>query len=636
MIKINSQFITLVLALPRWVKRTLVITLDLNLCLISVWLAYYLRLGEFIGFTGSSQWSKGATLAAAVSIGFALPIFVVSGLYRSIFRHFGWSNLLVLARTVGAYGLVYAMIFTFLSRENVPRTVGIIQPVLLLLFMSASRYFVQPLLGNHSLHLLKDSSRPKALIYGAGHSGQQLKSALDNNSPLQVVGFLDDDDRLYGNVLNGSPIYNPADLPNLVLSQKVSDVLLAMPNLSSHRRIEILNRLRVSPVSIRSMPNISKLAQGKVGISDSTESDIDYLLGRESVIPDRILMTTNVHDKVIMVTGAGGSIGGEICRQILLLGPNKLLLIENNELALYSILYELEEKLASIKTVKAPILVPLLTSVQDKEQINAIISGWRPDTIYHAAAYKHVSLVEENMVAGIKNNVFGTLNMAKAAINNGVHNFVLISTDKAVRPTSVMGATKRLAEMALQAIAVNTIGTKFSMVRFGNVLGSSGSVVPKFKQQIREGGPITITHPEVTRFFMTITEASQLVIQAGALAKSGDLFVLDMGHPVKIIDLAKRLVEFFGLKLKDEEYPHGDIEIKIIGLQPGEKLHEELFIGESTQSTIHPRILKANETFMDWSELAPWLSALEFALKMNDVVNMRQILQALVKDYNYF
>lgn len=529
-----AQLATPVLGLPREAKRSVVILLDISLCVLTVWLAYYLRLGEFIGFSRHSQWGMGASWAAATSVVLALPLFIVSGLYRAIFRYSGWPALLTVARAVGIYGLLYASIFTSIGVSGVPRTVGIIQPILLLLFVGASRALARVWLGNQYQSILKRAARPKVLIYGAGSTGRQLAAAMANSHEMQVAGFLDDDDRLHGHVLNGQPIYNPADLDNLVATLNINNVLLAMPSLSRKRRNEILSQIRLSRVAVRTLPSVTDLAQGKVSVSDLRELDIDDLLGREPVAPNHILLSKNIVGKVVLVTGAGGSIGSELCRQILTLSPAKLLLIEQSEFALYSIHQELEEKRGSLDASAAPLLVPLLASVQDDDRMREIMSTWRPDTVYHAAAYKHVPLVEHNPAAGIKNNVLGTLRTAQAAAENDVTDFVLISTDKAVRPTNVMGASKRLAEMALQALAATRIGmsgTKFSMVRFGNVLGSSGSVVPKFRQQIRDGGPITLTHPEVTRYFMTIPEAAQLVIQAGAMAKGGTCSFSTWGSP---------------------------------------------------------------------------------------------------------
>lgn len=621
-----------ILALPRSAKRFVALSVDLGLCVLTVWLAFYLRLGEFVALSGTALWAVGA------SVGIALPIFIVSGLYRAIFRYSGWPALLAVARAVGIYGLLYASVFTAIGVAGVPRTVGIIQPILLLLFVGASRALARVWLGDQYLNILKRASRPKVLIYGAGTTGRQLAAAMANSHEMQVAGFLDDDDRLHGHVLNGQPIYNPADLDNLATTLNISDVLLAMPSLSRKRRNEILSQIRVARVAVRTLPSVTDLAQGKVSISDLRELDIDDLLGREPVAPNHILLAKNIVGKVVLVTGAGGSIGSELCRQILAVNPAKLLLIEQSEFALYAIHQELEEKLAGLDGTTSPVLVPLLASVQDDDRMREIMSTWHPNTVYHAAAYKHVPLVEHNPAAGIKNNVLGTMRIAQAAAENGVTDFVLISTDKAVRPTNVMGTSKRLAEMVLQALAApqagTQSGTKFSMVRFGNVLGSSGSVVPKFRQQIRDGGPITLTHPEVTRYFMTIPEAAQLVIQAGAMAKGGDVFVLDMGQPVKIIDLARRMVELSGLTVKDEQSPEGDIEIAVTGLRPGEKLYEELLIGDNPKPTVHPRIMKAHEEFIPWAEFEAKLTALEMALNVNDVGVIRLMMQQLVAGYS--
>jgi len=612
-----------ILALPRAAKRLVALSVDLALCVLTVWLAYYLRLGEFVALSGSMLW------AVVASIGIALPIFIVSGLYRAIFRYSGWPALLAVARAIGIYGLLYASIFTAIGVAGVPRTVGIIQPILLLLFVGASRAFARLWLGDQYQSILRRAARPKVLIYGAGGAGRQLAAALANSHEMQVAGFLDDDDRLHGHVLNGQPIYNPADLVSLAATLGIGHVLLAMPSIGRKRRNEILAHIASARVTVRTLPSLSDLAQGRVSVSDLQELDVDDLLGREPVTPNHILLARNILGKVVMVTGAGGSIGGELCRQILSVGPSTLLLIEQSEFALYAIHQELEQKLAG-RAVK---LVPLLASVQNADRMREVISTWRPDTVYHAAAYKHVPLVEHNPAEGVKNNVLGTLNTAHAAMESGVADFVLISTDKAVRPTNIMGASKRLAEMVLQALAADEPGTKFTMVRFGNVLGSSGSVVPRFRQQIREGGPITLTHPEITRYFMTIPEAAQLVIQAGAMAKGGDVFVLDMGQSVKILDLARRMVELSGLTVRDDNHPDGDIEIEITGLRPGEKLYEELLIGDNPKPTNHSRIMKAHEEFLPWAELEPKLQALDMALNVNDIGVIRQMLQQLVAGY---
>ena len=615
------------LALPRVAKRLLALAVDASLCVLTVWLAFYLRLGEFVALSGQTPWLP--IWAVLASLIFALPIFVVSGLYRAIFRYSGWPALVAVAKATLIYGLLFAAVFTAIGVPGVPRTVGLIQPMLLLFAVGASRALARIWLGGLYQSQLKLAALPKVLIYGAGTAGRQLAAAMTNSHEMRVVGFLDDDDRLHGHVLNGLPIYSPADLHSLVDSLNISDVLLALPSASRKRRNEILGQMLRAKVSVRTLPSVTELAQGKVSTSDLRELDIDDLLGREPVTPNHILLGKNISDKVVLVTGAGGSIGSELCRQILNVAPATLLLIEQSEFALYEIHQELQGKLAESK-VK---LVPLLASVRDEERIREIMATWKPDTVYHAAAYKHVPLVEHNPAQGIKNNVLGTLVAAKAAAEHGIADFVLISTDKAVRPTNIMGASKRLAEMVLQALAEVASGTKFAMVRFGNVLGSSGSVVPRFRQQIRDGGPITLTHPEITRYFMTIPEAAQLVIQAGAMSRGGDVFVLDMGEPVRIMDLAVRMVELSGLTLKNDENQDGDIEIEIVGLRPGEKLYEELLIGDNPKPTSHPRIMKAHEDFLSWPVLEEKLAALQVALDVNDVSVVRLMLEQLVTGY---
>lgn len=616
-----------VLAMPRVAKRLLVLAVDVGLCVLTVWIAFYLRLDEWVRLSGDAIWQP--VWPVALSLAMAIPIFVTHGFYRVIFRYSGLSAVTTVIRAFFIYGLLYASVVSAIGIPGVPRSVGIIQPMLLLLAVGASRALARYWLGGLYQSQLKWAALPKVLIYGAGTAGRQLAAAMANNQEMRVVGFLDDDDRLHGHVLNGLPIYSPADLPGLVESNGISTVLLALPSVGRKRRNEILTKMREAHVSVRTLPRVTDLAQGRVATSDLRELDIDDLLGREPVTPNHLLLAKNTAGKVVLVTGAGGSIGSELCRQILEIGPAALLLIEQSEFALYDIHQELQARQLGAEVR----LVPLLASVRDEERMRDIMSTWKVDTVYHAAAYKHVPLVEHNPAEGIKNNVFGTLIAAKAAAEQGVSDFVLISTDKAVRPTNVMGASKRLAEMVLQALAATSSGTKFTMVRFGNVLGSSGSVVPKFRQQIRDGGPITLTHPEVTRYFMTIPEAAQLVIQAGAMTKGGDVFVLDMGQSVKIMDLARRMVELSGLTVKDEANSDGDIEIEITGLRPGEKLYEELLIGDNPKPTSHPRIMKAHEDFLPWIELEQKLNALELALNVNDVGVVRLLLKQLVSGY---
>jgi FlaA1/EpsC-like NDP-sugar epimerase len=634
--RVISNLARLVLSIPRSAKRLIVVLMDMSFCVLCVWLAYYLRLGEFISITGNDRWGWGALCAALVSIALAIPLFVVNGLYRAIFRYSGWPALLAVARAVGIYGLVYAFIFTVIGFSGVPRTVGIIQPLILLIIVGMSRAFARFWLGDHYLNILKKISRPKALIYGAGPAGRQLAAAMASNHEMQIIGFLDDDRDLHGRLLNGLPVYDPAQLIKLTANLSVSHVLLAMPSLSRGRRNEILGQIRSARVVVRTLPSITDFLHGNISVADLRELDVDDLLGRETVVPDSQLLSLNVKDKTVLVTGAGGSIGSELCRQILELFPATILLIEQNEFALYSIHQELQARQNTLSSHTSSIttIVPLLASVQDEQRLDEIMSTWCPQTIYHAAAYKHVPLVEHNPAVGIYNNVFGTLIAARLALKNRVADFVLISTDKAVRPTNVMGASKRLAEMALQALADRSSSTKFSMVRFGNVLGSSGSVVPKFRMQIREGGPITITHPDITRYFMTIPEAAQLVIQAGTMSNGGDVFVLDMGQPVRILDLARRMVELSGYTVRDIDNPAGDISIEVTGLRPGEKLFEELLIGDCAGPTSHPRIMRAQESFISWDELEKNLNRLETALRANLSEDVRLILQQLVQGYH--
>ena len=617
------KYVLPVLSLPRWAKRSVVLAVDTALCILTVWLAFYLRLGELVMLSGN------ALAAALVSVLIGLPVFIASGLYRAIFRYSGWPALIAVARAIVMYGILYAALFTAIGIQDVPRTVGIIQPILLLLFIGASRAVARIWLGDQYQAVLKQAGRAKVLIYGAGTSGRQLVGAVANSPEMQVVGFLDDDDRLSGHVLNGQPIYSPKDLDNLVATLNVNVVLLAMPNLSRKRRNTILARIRLARVAVRTLPSMADMVHGKVSFSDLRDLDIDDLLGRETVMPNHILLAKSTRNKVVIVTGAGGSIGSELCRQILVLSPSKLLMIDQSEFALYAI----HQELLSSFPDKELSLIPLLGSVKDNDRMQEIMTTWHPNTLYHAAAYKHVPMVEHNVAEGVKNNVFGTLCTAKAALNHGVSDFVLVSTDKAVRPTNIMGASKRLSEIVLQSLADTDTKTNFSIVRFGNVLDSSGSVVPKFRQQIRGGGPITLTHLDITRYFMTIAEASQLVIQAGAMAKGGDVFVLDMGQPVKIYDLAQKMIELSGLALRDDQNPDGDIEIEVIGLRPGEKLYEELLIGENPKLTSHSRVMKAHEEFLPWTQLEDDLRTLEMLLNVNDVGAIRTMMKTLVPGY---
>jgi FlaA1/EpsC-like NDP-sugar epimerase len=631
--RLLGGFAASALALPRLAKRVLVVAVDVGLCVLSVWLAFYLREGAF------SPLSAPLLVAAGVSVALAIPIFVVSGLYRAIFRYSGLPAMLAMVRAMLLYGVLFAALFAFYGVAGVPRTVGLIQPLLLLVLVGASRAAARVWLGGLYLRQVGRLALPQVLIYGAGSAGRQLAAAMANSHELRVVGFLDDDDRLHGHVLNGLPIYNPVDLAEVLTEVAVTDVLLALPSVSRQRRNAILAALSPHRLAVRTLPGLSDIASGKVNLSDVRELDIDDLLGREPVKPNGLLLNRNTQHKTVLVTGAGGSIGSELCRQILKTGPKQVLLVEMSEFALYQIHQELQVILAGVAhpvTGVAVEIVPLLASVCDEVRMHEIMDTWKPHTVYHAAAYKHVPLVEHNPAEGVRNNVWGTRVCAEAAARHGVRNFVLISTDKAVRPTNIMGATKRLAEMVLQALAESGADapTCFSMVRFGNVLGSSGSVVPLFREQIKNSGPITLTHADITRYFMTIPEAAQLVIQAGAMGVGGDVFVLDMGQPVRIYDLARRMVTLSGLTLKDETQPEGDIEIVVTGLRPGEKLYEELLIGDNPKPTQHARIMKAHEAFLAWPRLQEQLDVLGVAVSVNDVPLIRRLLQQLVPGYD--
>ena len=634
-------------SLPRYAKRIIVLSVDISLCVLTVWLAFYLRLGDFVTLSGPALW------AVAIAVAIALPIFVVSGLYRAIFRYSGIPAIFAVARALAVYGLLFASIITAIGVTGVPRTLGVIQPLLLFFAIGGSRALARYWLGDIYRSKLQIAALPRALVYGAGSAGRQLVSALENSFEMRVVGFLDDDDRLHGQILNGQPIFSPHDLGDLIEAKSITHVLMALPSASRRRRNEILKIVSNYQVAVRTLPSVTDLVEGRVTTSDLRDLDIDDLLGREAVTPNHILLAKNISARVVMVTGAGGSIGGELCRQIINLKPEKLLLVDISEFALYAIHSELEE-IREASSDRNPVrIVPLLASVQDEERMREIMDTWLPATVYHAAAYKHVPLVEHNLTEGVKNNVIGTLITAQVAIEKGVPDFVLISTDKAVRPTNVMGASKRLAELCLQALYAlqarqvtsdaiaaspgvkrkKTTKTKLSMVRFGNVLDSSGSVIPKFRKQIRDGGPVTLTHPGIIRYFMTIPEAAQLVIQAGAMAKGGDVFVLNMGEPVKIAELARRMVELSGLSVRDEANPDGDIEIVITGLRPGEKLYEELMLGDHPQPTMHPKIQRAQDPFIPWDDLEVDLETLKILVSHNNVEMILAILQKLVGDY---
>lgn len=610
-----------ILSWSRSVKRLVVVTMDVALSLIATWLAFSLRLD-------SPHWPDASQLRVYVLAPvLAVPVFIRLGLYRAIFRYSGQAALLTMAKAVGIYGVLLTLALLWLRWDGVPRSLGVLQPLLFLLLAGTSRALARFWLAGRA-----PTGQARFLIYGAGMAGAQTAAALRLGGQYKLVGFVDDDPSKAGHSINDVRVYPGHELANLVARLGVTDILLALPSVGREQRNRIIQRVGHLPVHIRTLPGMADLASGRVTVQDFRELDIEDLLGRDPVTPDAALLARDLAGQVVLVTGAGGSIGSELCRQIAEQRPSRLLLLDHSEYALYAIHQELESTCRS----RAPEveLVPLLGSVNNEARLREICLHHRPHTVYHAAAYKHVPLVEANPVEGIRNNVFGTLNMARVARDVGVARVVLISTDKAVRPTNVMGGSKRMAELVLQAMAADASGTCFSMVRFGNVLGSSGSVVPLFRKQLAAGGPLTVTHPDVTRYFMTIPEAAQLVLQAGAMARGGEVFVLDMGEPVRILDLARRMVELSGLTVRDEQHPEGDIEIAITGLRPGEKLYEELLIGDNPTQTTHPRIMKAHEDLMAWPELAAQLDQLQGATEAGDEAGIRRVLQTCVQGFH--
>ena len=617
---------SIVLGWPRAAKRSVVIALDVVLALFSTWLAFTFRLDALHWPTGAQWWVYG--LAAVLF----LPIFIRFGLYRAIFRYTGQAALTATAQAVALYGALLLAVLLWQAWPGVPRSLGILQPLIFFLLVGASRAVARFWLAD--LNRSGASEEGRLLIFGAGTAGVQTASALGVSGQFRLLGFVDDDADKIGRSINGVRVYARSDVPGLVRSQGVTDILLALPSASRERRNSMIQSLRALPVHIRTLPRLADLASGRVTVHDFKELDIEDLLWRDPVPPNTDLLARNLAGKVVLVTGAGGSIGSELCRQILAERPRQLLLLDHGEFNLYSVHQELQ-RLCAAGRLRVE-LVPLLGSVVNPVRLHEICRAYHPDTVYHAAAYKHVPMVEANPAEGIFNNVFGTLNMARAALDSGVAHFVLVSTDKAVRPTNIMGASKRMAELVLQALAAKSDrlpGTRFSMVRFGNVLGSSGSVVPLFRRQLAAGGPLTVTHAEVTRYFMTLSEAAQLVLQAGAMAAGGEVFVLDMGEPVKILDLAHRMVELSGLSVRDEAHPEGDIAISVTGLRPGEKLYEELLIGDNPTPTGHPRIMKARENCLDWPVLEQYLQTLNGAAQAGDVALVKAVLRACVQGY---
>ncbi|WP_019026729.1 nucleoside-diphosphate sugar epimerase/dehydratase [Colwellia piezophila] len=610
-----------VLSLPRPYKRAISLLIDSVFLFSAFWLAFLMRLESFSPFFNPDYW-----LVFAGVLPLSLLAFVKLGLYRAVLRYMNVQALtaIVVGSVISAVLLV---IFLFILTTGAPRTVPFIFMCLCIIFIGGSRMSVRLLIAHQRWH-----KKASVLIYGAGTAGRQLATALTQGPEHHAVAFIDDDKALQGHNIQGLRVYSAQEIPTLIEAHTVEKILLAMPSASRARRKEVLSKVESLGVQVLTIPGMADLVQGKTKLEEFKDVGVEDLLGRDAVAPKPELMNADIAGKVVMVTGAGGSIGSELCRQIMQLKPTKLVLFDLSEFALYSIDKELNEfKQEHDLAIE---IFPLMGSVQRVNRIETVMKSFAVQTVYHTAAYKHVPLVEHNVVEGVRNNIFGTYSTARAAINAKVETFVLISTDKAVRPTNIMGTTKRMAELILQALSKTQDTTRFCMVRFGNVLGSSGSVVPLFRKQIRAGGPVTLTHPDITRYFMTIPEAAQLVIQAGAMGKGGDVFVLDMGDSVKIIDLASKIIHLSGFSIKDARNPEGDIEIKCTGLRPGEKLYEELLIGDNVAGTSHERIMCAQEVMLDWHELEPVLNELDNACHEFDHELIRKILLKAPTGFN--
>ncbi|MEW4467877.1 nucleoside-diphosphate sugar epimerase/dehydratase [Parasphingorhabdus sp. JC815] len=624
MIAVITTILERIANLSRRQKQAIVLMLDMVICIQSIWIAYSLRIGVWIYWDLAIQ---KIVLAALLTM---IPVFYFVGVYNAIFRYAGSGMMKTLVRAFIFYTVPMVVLFSIIGIAGVPRTIGILQPIIFFIMVGFSRvmarYLMIDLLGRSRF----GGPVKSVLIYGAGNAGQQLAASMRSEPAMALRGYIDDDRRLDGQKLDGDKVFWSGNLEEVIHKHGVSDILLALPNISRKKRRAIVDQIQQFKVHVQTLPNMKEIMDGKVSFNDIRELDIEDLLGREPVAPNELLLGRTIVGKTVMVTGAGGSIGSELCRQIVKFGAHKLILFERSEFSLYAIETELRKYVAdhNIDNIE---IIPVLGSVADADRLAEVFAFWHPDTVFHAAAYKHVPLVEANPVEGIRNNILGTYEMAYAAHIAKVSDFILISTDKAVRPTNVMGATKRGAEQIVQALAEES-ETRFSMVRFGNVLGSSGSVVPLFRQQIQAGGPITLTHKDVTRYFMTIPEAAQLVIQAGGMAKGGEVFVLDMGKSVRIMDLAKTMVQLSGLTIRDKSTPDGDIEIVEIGLRPGEKLYEELIIGNDPQSTVHNRIMMARESHLGQDSLAKLLNEFQKCRNSEEAV---RLLKELVPEFEH-
>lgn len=615
------------ISLNRASKIGLLLVIDACLCVVSVWIAFSLRLGVW------ELWSSGMMIVILTSLAVWLLIFLFRGVYRSIMRFIGSRTMVGIMTSCLLMSVVLSAIFVAISAPGVPRTIGVLQPMVFAALLVISRLFARYVLFDLLNQRNFEGLPRKVLIFGAGSSGRQLAISLTHEPGMILRGYVDDDPRLAGQHLDGVKIYQNRDLDTLVNQLDIDTVLLAVPSVSRQQRNRIIRAFAEIPVHVLTLPAIGDLVDGKVTTDNLREIEIADLLGRDPVPPNHLLLHRTIAERVVMVTGAGGSIGSELCRQISALKPSAIILVEMTEHALYLIESQLREAQQAGNIDPSTMIHVELANIADRLTVERLFERWKPDTVFHAAAYKHVPLVEENVIAGLLNNIYGTLRCALQARRVGVKHFILVSTDKAVRPTNVMGASKRVCELILQGLAAEEVNTRFAMVRFGNVLGSSGSVVPRFQRQIKDGGPVTLTHRDVTRYFMTIPEAAQLVIQAGAMTEGGDVFLLDMGKPIRIHDMARTMVHLSGLTVADEDNPDGDIAICEVGLRKGEKLYEELLIGDSAQPTSHPRIMRALEQQLKWSDLIEQLNVLEVALGDGNRSKALEILCTLVPEY---
>ncbi|MGC6469878.1 MAG: polysaccharide biosynthesis protein [Flavobacteriales bacterium] len=606
--------------LSRNQKQILMIIIDIIILLFSIWFSFSLRLGSY----WSEMISANLWIFFAVPI-LAIPFFIQFGLYKSVLKFMGTKAIVSVFQAITVTSMAIGFGMMIFREADMPRTV-----ILIFWFVSSISIILVRFLFKGFLYSWDNfvNNRKPTIIYGAGSAGAQIAESLRKNHEYAPIAFIDDDEAKHGTFINFTEIHPFSDLRLLVLKRRVRVILLAIPSLSEPTKRDLLKKLSKYPVEVKLLPSLSEIVSGKVSIENIRHVEVGDILGRKAVKPQPSLLKKNIHSKNILISGAGGSIGSELSRQIINQKPNKVILFEQSEFNLYSI--DLELSALNIKNCE---IIPVLADVTNADAVNNIVKSYHIHTIYHAAAYKHVPMVEKNVVEGVYNNVIGTYNLAVSAMENDVENMVLISTDKAVRPTNVMGASKRLSELILQAFDSRETNTCYSMVRFGNVLDSAGSVVPLFRKQIKQGGPVTVTHAKITRYFMSIPEAVQLVIQAGAMAKGGDVFVLDMGEPVKILDLAYRMINLSGLRPITEENPEGDVKIKFTGLRPGEKLYEELLIGKNVIQSKHPQIMQANEESLSWNEIKQIIEAIMKGYMQLDEKIIREILVDKVEGY---